>query len=73
MGQSLIYEEFDSLGKEIGSSLFSTDIELLISRNPLSPNVTYHVAELDLPKSHSPVTMMPLLLAADGSTQQMLL
>lgn len=73
MGQSVVYEEFDSLGEEIGSSLFRTDIEVLVSRNPLSPNVMYHVAELDLPKSHISVTMMPLSLAAVGSTQQMLL
>lgn len=73
MGQSVVYEQFDSIGEEIGSSLFRTDIELLVSRDPLNSNVTNHVAELDLPKSLSQVPMMPPPIAAVGSTQQMLL
>lgn len=73
MGQSVVYEQFDSIGEEIGSSLFRTDIEQLVSRDPLSPNLTNHVAELDLPKSLSSVPMMPPPIAAVGSTQQMLL
>jgi DNA (cytosine-5)-methyltransferase 1 len=73
MGQSVVYEQFDSIGEEIGSSLFRTDIELLVSRDLLNPNVTDHVVELDIPKSLSPVPMMPPPIAAVGSTQQMLL
>lgn len=73
MGQSVVYEQFDSIGEEIGSSLFRTDIELIVSRDPLNPNVTNHVAELDLPKSLSQASMMPPPIAAVGSTQQMLL
>ncbi|APC19406.1 DNA cytosine methyltransferase (plasmid) [Pseudomonas frederiksbergensis] len=73
MGQSVVYEQFDSIGEEIGLSLFRTNIELPVSRDSLSLDVKSLIAGPDFTQNLNPASLMLPSVVAVGSTQQMLL
>ncbi|WP_082367817.1 DNA cytosine methyltransferase [Pseudomonas sp. RIT-PI-o] len=72
MGQSVAFILFESIGEEMGSSMFRTDNESPAIPDSLSPNLASLDAGHDYPKNLDSAFTMPPPIAA-VSTQQMLL